>query len=491
MEKEKNEEQNLIDLGVVWRNFVPYLRRFWLLLLILAVIAGGVKYVRIKRSYVPMYRSEAVFSVSAVGSSSDSDILSYSYYYDNAAAKQAVSTFPYLLSSDVMRELLCQELGVSYINGSISASTVNGTNFLVLTVTSADPQSACDIARAVMTVYPQIGQKVIGNIQLVVNQEPAVSDAPYNSASAWHRSVAVSALKVILAGLAILLLLAFTRRTVLRAEDVKKMVNLPCLARIPAVSVKQRKRSKAAGLLITRQESDSAFCESFRLLRLKLLRALDEGDKVIMFTSSVPSEGKSSIAANTALSLAKDGKQVLLIDGDLRSPSIKALLGLSTPSEGLGEYLSEKSTKEGIDCLRYGDTKLVVLAGDKAVANPAPLLRSKKLGSTLDRARNIFDYIIIDTPPCVMADASVFSKFADKVVYVVREDFALRSQICDCIQSFGDNGVDICGFVLNCSTRHSSGKSYGYGYGYGYGKKYGSKYGGYGYSKDKSKAAGK
>ena len=486
MENEKNEEKISLDLGVLWRNFVPYLRWLWLLVLILAILAGVRSYIRITRSYRPMYKAETVFSVSTAGTSNESDIFTYSYYYNNTAAKQAVNTFPYLLNSDVMRELLCLELGPSSINGSISASLVDGTNFFVLSVTSADPQAAYDIIQAVMKVYPQIGQKVIGDIQLVVTSEPAVPTAPYNSAAAWHRSVAVSAAKGGALGLALIFLLSLTRRTILSARDVKKVVSLSCLAHIPAVSVKQRKRSKAAGLLITRLESDSGFCEAFRLLRLKLTRAMEENDKVIMFTSSVPSEGKSSIAVNTALSLAREGKQVLLIDGDLRNPSIKGMLGLSSPSQGLGEYLADKSDN-GIDCLRYANTKLVVLAGNKAINNPAPLLRSRKLANTLDRARGIFDCIIIDTPPCVMADASVFAKYADKVVYVIREDFARSSQVYDCLQSLIEGGAKVCGFVLNCSSHQGSGSSYGYGYGYGYGKKYGGKYG---YGKEKTKDTG-
>ena len=487
-EQEKKEEQNLIDLGVLWHNFLPFLRRFWLLVLVFTVLCGAYKYVRLRRSFTPMYRSEAIFSVSVGSSTTTSDLYSNGYYYDNAAAKQAVSTFPYLLSSDVMRDLLLEELDASYINGSISASTISGTNFMVLTVTSTDAQDACDIARAVMEVYPQIGRKVIGDIQLVVSQEPSVAPEPYNS-FVWHSSVARSAVLGLVLGLGVLVLLGASRRTILNSGDIKKRVNLPCLAHIPAVSVKQRKQNKSAGLLITRQDSASGFCESFRLLRLKLLRALDENDKVITFTSSVPSEGKSSVAANTALSLAKDGKQVLLIDGDLRSPSIKGLLGLSSPSEGLGEYLSDKSSKEGVDCLRFKDTNLVVLAGTKAFSNPAALLRSKKLEATIQRARGIFDYIIIDTPPCVMADASVFAALSDKVVYVVRRDFASRSQVLDSIRTFSDSGARICGFVLNCAKSGGSSTGYGYGYGYGYGKKK-SGYG-YGYGSSKSRSAEK
>ena len=75
-EQEKKEEQNLIDLGVLWHNFLPFLRRFWLLVLVFAVLCGAYKYVRLRRSFTPMYRSEAIFSVSVGSSTTTSDLYS-------------------------------------------------------------------------------------------------------------------------------------------------------------------------------------------------------------------------------------------------------------------------------------------------------------------------------------------------------------------------------------------------------------------------------
>ena len=382
-----------------------------------------------------------------------------------------------------MRELVCQKLGTSYINGSITPSSVSGTNLFILSVTSGDPQAAYDILRAVIDVYPQVSRRVIGETQLIISQQPAVPTAPYNAA-VWQRNTAVGAIGGLGLGLVLVLAAALMRRTLLTADDVKKVVNLPCLARIPNVKVKKRKSTPNAGLLITRQDPDAPFCEAFRLLRLKLLRTLTEKDQIIMFTSSVPSEGKSSMAVNTALALARDNKKVLLVDADLRGPSVKPLLNMTKSSNGLGEYLTQGL--DSVRFLRYDSTRLYVFAGDTPISSPTQLLRHDKIAELVASVRPMFDYIILDTPPCsVMADTESLARYADKVVYVIRQDHATDAQVFDGVQALSGAGADICGFVFNRATGAGHTSRYGYGYGHGYGYGYGRK-SGYGYGKKDS-----
>lgn len=483
MEHIKSDETVRLDLVALLRKMAPLAVKYWAAILALVILGGAFAGLRAVGAYRPMYRSEAVFSVS-VGSADSRGVLGYSYYYDNAAAQQAAETFPYLLASDLMRELICQELNSSAINGSISASSVADTNFFVLTVTSPSADDAYRIIRAVMNVYPQVSRPVIGETQLVIAREPVPAEAPYNTPS-WQRSAGKGAVCGLLIAVVLLGIMAAARRTVTDADDVRKMLNLSCLARIPLVKGKRRSNGAAGPALVTHQASESAFCESFRLLRLKLLRQMkDKGENVILFTSSVPSEGKTSLAVNTALTLAKDGKTVLLIDADLRSPSVKPVLGMTQPSAGLGECLAQE--REDIPFLRYQDTSLSVLAGDEAMDNPMPLFRKERLHHILQSLRPQFDYIVIDTPPCVTtADAAALCIHADRVVYVIREDYAMRSQIFDGVQSLSDSGGRICGFALNGCTGFAQGARYGYGYGsYGYGKYGYGKYGyGYGYGR--------
>ena len=107
METVKQDDLIHIDLSGIIRRILPYLRRFWALILALMVVLGLLSYVRAARSYRPMYRSEAMFTVST-GSNSTTDITSYSYYYDQRAAAQIVDTFPYILNTHLTRELICQ-----------------------------------------------------------------------------------------------------------------------------------------------------------------------------------------------------------------------------------------------------------------------------------------------------------------------------------------------------------------------------------------------
>lgn len=485
METVKQEDLVHIDLWAVARRIRPMLQRFWVLILALAVLFGGVMCIRSLGAYVPMYRSEAMFSVS-LNTSGETDITSYSYYYDNAAAQQLVETFPYILETRLTRELICQKLGTNYINGTITSRSMADTNCFVLTVTSTSAQDAYDILQAVMEVYPQVSRQIIGETQLSVSREPALADAPYNSLS-WKRPLVLGAALGAALGFGLIVLLSLLRRTVLRSEDVNKLVNLPCLARIPLVQRKKRKSGSEAALLITQLESDSAFCEAHRLLRLKLLRQLQPEDKLLMVTSSVPSEGKSTLAANLALLLSRDGKKVLLIDGDLRGPSVKDMLQITKSSAGMDAYLTDPT--QPMKFLRYGQNKLYVLAGDEPIPSPTALLQRQALHSVLTPLRDMFDYIILDTPPCTtMADASAMCVHADKVIYVIREDHAAGGQIFDGVQSLSDAGADICGFVFTQSTAGASGTGYGYGYGYGYGHGYG-RYGkSYGYGKSRRSA---
>ena len=267
-----NTEVQPIDLSVLLRRMGRALTRLWPVCLALVVLCAALMGWRGHRSFRPMYRSDAVFSVnlSFVGGT---DLSGYSQYYNKSAAQQVADTFPYLLTSDRMQELLLQRLGVTYLNGVISSSAIKDTSFFVLTVESPSPQDAYDILCAVIDVYPQVNRLVLGETQLVVNQEPSLPDTPYN-ADPWVRSAVKGAALGVVLALAVLIVAAALRRTVSSTGDVKRLVSLTALASIPRTAPKRRKNGPQQGLLITRMQTDSAFCEAYRLLRLKLLRQL-------------------------------------------------------------------------------------------------------------------------------------------------------------------------------------------------------------------------
>ena len=205
--------------------------------------------------------------------------------------------------------------------------------------------------------------------------------------------------------------------------------------------------------LITYHASQSVEAEIFKVLRTNLLFPLEgKPPKTLLVTSAVPGEGKSFVCANLAISIAQGVEEyVMLVDGDIRKPSIHTLFGLGQV-KGLSEYLS--SQKE-LSQILYKSTipKLTILPGGMPPMNPSELLTSKKMKTLLLEVTKRYDnrYVIIDSPPPSMAPETVaMSKFVDAVLFVVRAGKTQRKAVEEAIEQIGKDKV--IGIVLNCSN---------------------------------------
>ena len=481
MEADKN--QNYIDISELLSRFFRELKKLWLPAIIVTAAFAVLFALRAKMNYTPMYQSRAMFTVSS-GYSSD-DILSYSYYYDNEAAKQLAAAFPYMLGTDVMNELVKNELGVSYINGSIRAEAVADTNLFILTVTSSDPQDAYDILEAVIASYPRVALYMVDYSQVIMKSEPTVPTAPYNSFS-WKGSAVKGGMLGLGLSCLAALVLAMMRKTIFSAADLKASANVPILASIARTSAKKRRSGKGI-ISLTHAGVDPDFVEAMRGLRIKLLRTMTEpGAQVILVTSTLPGEGKTTISANLALSLASSGLRTVLIDTDLRKQDTKAAVGVNDTRPGLPEYMTDSSIKIASMLSPVPGSSLEVICS--MAAKRRPPMNAHKLEQLIERLRPDYDYIVLDTPPCgIISDAKFICRCADAIVYVVRHDYASRNQIVDSMQELADQKAKLTGCVLNDTPAVSHSKRYGYGqYGYGkygYGK---TGYKKYGYGRDKA-----
>ena len=366
------EEQTTqgIDLSVFLHNFRRTLQHFFWVPIVLGLLLGGVSWLRAARSYAPVYQSSAVFSVSA-GFSSSTDILSHSTYLDSNAAAQLSATFPYVLQSDRMQLLLQQELGDQRAPVSLSASSVADAALFTLTATGSDPQAVYDTLLAAIEIYPAAATTILGDTQIqVIDQPVEPSAAPINANTALQTGIRRGVVGLVL-GLVLVALLSLTRRTVHSAEDLHRLISLSCLSSIPAVRRGKRTRREAPSLLLTHAGTGSDFSEAMRNLSLKLQRITSKhGAKVVLITSTVPGEGKTTVASNLALALAAEGKRVILIDGDLRKQSLKPLFGIGAHSDGLVEVLSGKA--KNFRLLPVPDSGLLLLSRRPAAA-PARL----------------------------------------------------------------------------------------------------------------------
>ena len=239
-------------------------------------------------------------------------------------------------------------------------------------------------------------------------------------------------------------------------------------------------RRAAAQQSLIGENLSFAASEAYKLLRTNLSFSLPEKPcHIIGVTSSVRGEGKSTTSVNLAYTIAQTGKKVLLIDADMRLPSVAAKLELHG-APGLSNLIAGMNTDQS--CLRqssFFDNWYVIPAGD-IPPNPSELLGSERMHALLERYSGIFDTIILDLPPVnIVTDALVISKWTDGLIGVVRQNYTDRRALADCMYQVEKLGVKFLGFVVtDAAVGEGSYKSYGkyskkYGYGYGYGYDYG------------------
>ena len=233
-----------------------------------------------------------------------------------------------------------------------------------------------------------------------------------------------------------------------------------------------------------------AAAESYKLLRTNLQFSLPEKPcHTIGVTSSLRGEGKSTTSVNIAYTFAQSGKKVLLIDADMRLPSVAAKLDMHG-APGLSNLIAGLNSERS--CLRQSkhfENWYIIPAGD-IPPNPSELLGSERMHSLLERYQELFDVIILDLPPVnIVTDALVVSKWTDGLIGVVRQDYTDRRALADCMYQVDKLGVKFLGFVMTDAKvgegsykRYGKyGKKYGKGYGYGYD---------YGYEVSQSNSAG-
>lgn len=276
-----------------------------------------------------------------------------------------------------------------------------------------------------------------------------------------------------LVGVGLSLLLEMLNNTFKGTDDVENKLNLPVLGILPLVKKKQRK--EVAHLF--EADSNKAFSESIRSIRTSMvLSALDKPHKVIVVTSSVPGEGKSTVAANLAMALGQMEK-VLLIDADMRRPTLAKNFDFAIGTPGLANLIAgtaelEESiqNKHGVDMLSAGAVP----------PNPLELLSSPRFAALVERLKTQYDRIVIDSPPTqAVSDALMLGTLANSLIYVIKSDDTPIPLAVKGVGQLLQSNAPVTGVVLNQVDMHKA-KKHGYNYG-GY-------YDYYGYSDSSAKS---
>lgn len=220
-------------------------------------------------------------------------------------------------------------------------------------------------------------------------------------------------------------------------------------------------------MLVTFAEPKHVVSEQFRTVRTNIEFAGAALDKcqVVMFTSSAMSEGKSTVSANVAVTWAQAGKKVLLIDADLRRPTVQATFRKLNLA-GVTTVLTGKTTAEQVVEDTYVNNLSVITSGPVS-PNPSELLNSKRMRQLIDWSRENFDIIVLDAPPVLaVSDVQVLVPKTDGVVVVANMGKTLKGDLRRTVEVLKLANAKILGSVERVKSKHSD---MGYGYGYGYG----------------------
>ena len=466
MEIEKREKQDL-DFLVLFENFLRQAKRTWVLgLLLILICSGGMAYLK-QRTYTPVYEAYASFTVRVAN-----PLYASISTYNEKTAQVMTDTFPSILTSGLLQQKVMEELGLTSAP-VMSVTASSQASIFTLKVRDADPQRSYDVLNAVITHYPQVAEFVVGTTALILLDESGVPAHPVTSFS-LPTQILLGAMYGGIMWCGILVFLVLITNTIHNEEELRRTLNTPCLGQIPSIQVTRKKPYP----LMHRISNDSGFSEALRVLRLRLESSMRESyQQILLVSSAIPGEGKTTVSINLAISLTLKGKRVLLVDCDMRNPSVSK--ALSTGGQKLSTSVclakAQETHSDPMEMVQNTDVEnLSVLLMGNGEKTALGKKQKKQLSQLLQKARSQYDYIILDTPPCsLLSDAAEIADLADAGLIVIRQDFATRDQILDGVHLLAECRLPIIGSVLNNVHKSLSGSyNYGYGYGYGYGKKY-------------------
>ena len=453
--------------------------------IIMAAVIGFMGIYVVTRSvYTPEYTARATLVVNAKSSTTGT----YSLF--NLSAEMATVVSRVIVQPSV-REKAAEILEVEEFDGKLKAEVHADTNFLSLSVTSDSPQKSYDLLRAAMESYPQISDSAFENVVITVLKMPEVPHFPSNVISTGNRVLISGACSVLVAGL--IVVFSLLRDTVKDEADFKNKIEAKLIGSIPhekkPFSIQERLQGKNKALLIHNNAFISlSFVENYHKLAAKVEHINNrKGSKVFAVTSVTENEGKSTTAANIAISLADRGHKVILIDVDCKKPALFRIFD-KKPSEKseFGNLLNKKIEPKDFRLKRYKQSQLYLAINTIPYPEYGDWIESGDLRRVIKSFEAQADFIILDTAP-IVADAFVTDivKMTDQVILVVRTDTAFSADINDAVATIKEVGGHMAGCILNDSypefnlfSMAGTGES-GFRYGTQYGK-YGSKYGKYG-----------
>ena len=438
------------------------LRTRWVIVCVTLVVALLGAFV-VSLLTTPLYQSTTRLFVSTTAGSSLAEA-----YQGNRFSQERVKSYSELLMGETLAQRTVDKLGLNMsaesLQANITASAKLDTVLINVAVLDESPVRARDIANTLSDEFVDLVRELetpedgaTADARVVVEQRATIPDKPVVPKTA--RNIGIALVLGLATGVGLAVLRDLLDNTVKDRETLEEITGSGIVGNIPLD--KERRKRPA----ISFESESSGIAEAFRKLRTNLqFLAVDNPPRVLVVTSSMPSEGKSTTAINIALALAEAEHNVVLVDGDMRRPTLHKYLDL-VGTVGFSTVLSGGATlSEALQRTRFPG--LAVLTSGAVPPNPSELLGSLSARKLLSDLRAQFDYVIVDsTPLLAVTDAAVLAAAADGVFIIARFGQTKREQLAHAVDSLEGVSAPLLGAVFTMLPARG-GSSYSYSYSY-------------------------
>jgi polysaccharide biosynthesis transport protein len=444
------------------KDYIRVIRKRWqIIVAVMLVTVAGAALATVLSPNV--YEAQTLLFVSTSGGNDSSALLSGSSFTQQRVLSYAdVITTPTVL--DPVIETLQLNTTAADLGAQITATVPLNTVMIQVAVQNTNPQMAAAVAGAVGKQFTKtvadlesVTKGQFSPVKVTIVSAPTVPTAPISPKRT--RNLALGGVLGLLLGLGLALLRDLLDTTIKSEKDCAEVTDATVIGGIAFDP------DAAKSPLIAQVDPHSPRAEAFRTLRtnLKFVDAARH-PRSIVFTSSVPTEGKTTTTANLAITMAAAGARICVVEGDLRRPRLLEYMGLDG-SVGLTDVLIGQATLGDV-LQQFADTSVYVLGAGAIPPNPSELLGSASMIETLRELESRFDVVIIDTPPLLpVTDAAVLSTIAGGTVVVVGAGRVDRDHLSRSLQSLETVKARVLGLVLNMiPTKRADGYSYGRGY---------------------------
>ncbi|WP_445166903.1 polysaccharide biosynthesis tyrosine autokinase [Mycolicibacterium sp. Dal123E01] len=443
-----------------FQDFTKVLRTRWITVCVtvLVTVLAAIAYNLVT---TPLYQASIRLFISSTAGASVTDI-----YQGNLFSQERVKSYTQLVTGETLAQRTIDKLGLDMtakqLQKEITANTPTDTVLINVNVLDKSPVRARDIANTLSDEFVSFVRELetpekggTPNARVFVEQRATIPDRPVVPKTA--RNLLVGLALGVLLGIGLAVLRDLLDNTVKTQETLEEVAGTGVAGYIPL----DKRLSKTPAISFDTENSRTA--EAFRKLRTNLqFLAVDSPPRLIVITSSSTSEGKSTTAINIALALAEAGSEVLIVDGDMRRPSLARYLGL-VESVGFSTVLSGAiPVADALQKTQF--RRLTALTSGAAPPNPSELLGSLSAKKVLSELRAQFDFVIVDSSPLLaVTDGAILAANADGALIIARSGTTKREHLAHSIGVLKDVGALVLGAVLTMvPTRGDASYTYGY-----------------------------